>query len=131
MRSSNRAPINSTADAFEFYRDTFLNARNFFSVTPPVFHQNQYGGTVGGPIWKDHTFFFLSYQGTRNRRPDTNQTSETTTVFTPAQRDGYFPDIASSTTPSPYAMVGENGATYAAGTPYSTLFPAATFPRRT
>ncbi len=77
--------------AFEFYRDTFLNARNFFSVTPPVFHQNQYGGTVGGPIWKDHTFFFLSYQGTRNRRPDTNQTSETTTVFTQAQRDGYFP----------------------------------------
>ena len=60
--------------AFEFYRDTFLNARNFFSVTPPVFHQNQYGGTVGGPIWKDHTFFFLSYQGTRNRRPDANQT---------------------------------------------------------
>jgi Carboxypeptidase regulatory-like domain len=114
--------------AFEFYRDTFLNARNFFSVTPPVFHQNQYGGTVGGPIWKDHTFFFLSYQGTRNRRPDTNQTSETTTVFTQAERDGYFPDIATSTALSPVAMVGENGATFAAGTPYNVLFPTGHIP---
>ena len=114
--------------AFEFYRDTFLNARNFFSVSPPVFHQNQYGGTVGGPIWKDHTFFFLSYQGTRNRRPDTNQQSETTQVFTAAQRAGDFPDIASSTTPSPFAMVGENGATYPAGTPYNVLFPNGQIP---
>src|SRR3984885_2698851 len=113
---------------FEFYRDTFLNARNFFSVTPPVFHQNQYGGTVGGPIWKDHTFFFLSYQGTRNRRPDTNQTSETTPVFTQDQRDGYFPDIATSTALSPVAMVGENGATFAAGTPYNVLFPTGHIP---
>src|SRR5581483_5562869 len=42
--------------AFEFYRDTFLNTHNFFQSTIPVFHQNEYGGTVGGPIWKDHTF---------------------------------------------------------------------------
>ena len=66
---------------FEFYRDSFLNSRDFFQVTPPVFHQNQYGGTVGGPIWKNHTFFFLSYQGTRNRAPDSNESSNTTTVF--------------------------------------------------
>ena len=37
-------------NVFEFYRDTFMNARNFFQTTAPVFHQNQYGGTVGGPI---------------------------------------------------------------------------------
>ena len=114
-------------DAFEFYRDTFLNSRAFFQPTAPVFHQNQYGGTVGGPIWKDHTFFFLSYQGTRNREPDTYGSGETN-VFTQAQRNGYFPDIANSTTASPFAMVGENGATYPAGTPYNVLFPSGQIP---
>src|SRR5579875_1247224 len=54
-------------DGFDFYRDTSLNARNFFQPKPAVFHQNQFGGTIGGPIWKNHTFFFFSYQGTRNR----------------------------------------------------------------
>ena len=115
-------------DAFEFYRDTFLNARNFFQNTAPIFHQNQYGGTLGGPAWKNHTFFFLSYQGTRNRRPDTNASSNTTTVFTQAQRIGYFPDIANSNTPSPIPLMGENGATYAAGTPYNVLFPTGHIP---
>ncbi|MGB6941674.1 MAG: carboxypeptidase regulatory-like domain-containing protein [Bryobacteraceae bacterium] len=114
-------------DAFEFYRDTFLNSRAFFQPTAPVFHQNQYGGTVGGPIWKDHTFFFLSYQGTRNREPDTYGSGETN-VFTQAQRNGYFPDIANSTTASPFAMVGENGATYPARTPYNVLFPSGQIP---
>lgn len=114
--------------AFEFYRDTFLNSRDFFEVSPPVYHQNQYGGTIGGPIWKDHTFFFLSYQGTRNRRPDTNATSQTTSVFTQAQRNGYFPDIAGSTTASPIPLQGENGATYPAGTPYNVLFPNGQIP---
>jgi hypothetical protein len=114
--------------AFEFYRDSFLNARNFFQVSAPIFHQNQYGGTVGGPVWKNHTFFFLSYQGTRNRSPDPNAQSNTTTVFTQAQRGGYFPDIASSTAASPVALQGENGATYAAGTPYNVLFPSGHIP---
>jgi Carboxypeptidase regulatory-like domain len=114
-------------DAFEFYRDTFMNTRNFFQTTGNIFHQNQYGGTVGGPIWKDHTFFFLSYQGTRNRRPDSNGTGQTT-VFTQDQRNGIFPDIAGSATLSPIALVGESGATYAAGTPYSTLFPTGHIP---
>lgn len=115
-------------DIFEFYRDTFMNARNFFQVGPPIFHQNQYGGTVGGPIWKDHTFFFLSYQGTRNRSPDSNEESNTSVVFTQAQRNGYFPDIASSGASSPIPLQGENGATYAAGTPYGTLFPTGHIP---
>lgn len=114
--------------AFEFYRDSFLNARNFFQASSPIFHQNQYGGTVGGPIWKDHTFFFLSYQGTRNRQPDTNSQSQTTNVFSQDQRNGFFPDIASSGALSPVALQGENGATYAAGTPYSTLFPSGHIP---
>jgi hypothetical protein len=52
---------------FEFYRDTFLNNGNYFSQTRPEFHQNLYGGTFGGPIFKDKFFFFLAYQGQRQR----------------------------------------------------------------
>jgi hypothetical protein len=114
-------------DAFEFYRDTFLNGRNLYQTAKPIFHQNQYGGTVGGPLWKDHTFFFLSYQGTRNRQPEAGA-SNTTSVFTPDQRNGIFPDVASSTATSPFPLVGENGTTYPAGTPYSTIFPTGHIP---
>ncbi len=46
--------------AYEFLRNTALNARNYFQQTVPPFKLNQFGGTVGGPIYKDHTFFFFS-----------------------------------------------------------------------
>jgi hypothetical protein len=52
---------------FEFLRNTSLDARNFFSVNAEVYKQNQYGGTVGGPIRKNKTFYFGSYQGTKKR----------------------------------------------------------------
>jgi hypothetical protein len=63
---------------FEFYRDTFLNNGNYFSQIRPVFHQNLYGGTLGGPIFKNKFFGFLAYQGLRNRTSETN-TSPTMT----------------------------------------------------
>jgi hypothetical protein len=55
--------------AFEFYRDTFLNNGNYFSLPGdrPQFHQNLYGATLGGPIFKDKLFLFLAYQGLRQR----------------------------------------------------------------
>ena len=56
-------------DVFEFLRNTDLNANNFFlnltGQPRPVLNQNQYGGTLGGPIVKDKLFFFISYQGTQ------------------------------------------------------------------
>jgi len=52
-------------DAFEFLRNTDLDARNYFSPTRGAFRQNQFGGTLGGPIRRDKLFFFLDYQGTR------------------------------------------------------------------
>jgi outer membrane receptor protein involved in Fe transport len=52
--------------AFEFVRNFKLNAANFFSGRDAL-KRNQFGGTFGGPIRKDRTFFFASYQGTRVR----------------------------------------------------------------
>jgi hypothetical protein len=73
---------------FEFYRDTFLNNGNYFSQIRPVYHQNLYGGTLGGPIFKDRFFFFLAYQGYRHRTAET----ENPTTFTPNQFAGNFTD---------------------------------------
>lgn len=111
---------------FEFYRDTFLNGRNLYQQSGPIYHQNQFGGTVGGPIKKDQTFFFLSYQGSRFRQPQSS--GGQTTVFTAAQRDGFFPDLATSTSTSPIPLVGESGLTYPAGTPYAAIFPTGHIP---
>jgi hypothetical protein len=52
-------------DAFEFYRNTDLDAANYFGGQRGIYHQNQFGGTVGGPILHDRLFFFVDYQGTR------------------------------------------------------------------
>jgi hypothetical protein len=54
-------------NVFEFNRNTAFNARNFFSPAgdAPKLIQNQFGGTVGGPIKRDKLFFFADYQGTR------------------------------------------------------------------
>ena len=51
--------------AFEFLRNTDFDATPYFSTTVPAFKQNQFGGTIGGPIKRDKTFFFVDYQGTR------------------------------------------------------------------
>ena len=50
---------------FEFLRNTGLDARNFFSPDRGLFDQNQFGGTFGGPIRRNHVFGFADYQGTR------------------------------------------------------------------
>ena len=68
--------------AFEFYRDTFLNNGDYFSTARPVFHQNLYGGTVGGPVVRNKVFFFAAYQGLRNRTAQTElQTTLNTAEF--------------------------------------------------
>jgi hypothetical protein len=51
--------------SFDFLRNTELDARNYFSSTRGAYRQNQFGGTLGGPIRRDKAFFFADYQGTR------------------------------------------------------------------
>jgi hypothetical protein len=51
---------------WEFHRNAALNARNFFAPSNPPLVFNQFGGNLGGPVIKDKTFFFGSYEGTRN-----------------------------------------------------------------
>ena len=60
---------NFHGDAFEFVRNPVFNAQNFFATptTPDRIKRNQYGGTVGGPIIRDKTFFFVGYQRTAFR----------------------------------------------------------------
>ncbi len=56
--------------AYEFIRNSALDAKNFFDDpnTPiPPFKRNQFGGTLGGPISRDHIFFFANYEGLRER----------------------------------------------------------------
>ena len=55
--------------AYEFLRNSRLDAMNYFDVGKiPPFKRNQFGGTIGGPIVKDHTFFFADYEGIRQSK---------------------------------------------------------------
>jgi Carboxypeptidase regulatory-like domain len=71
---------------FEFLRNDNLDARNFFAKTKPEFKQNQFGGTVGGPVIHNKTFFFFDFEGLRQR---TNNTSAGL-LPTHAMRSGDF-----------------------------------------
>ncbi|HVW87756.1 MAG TPA: hypothetical protein VHB50_23890, partial [Bryobacteraceae bacterium] len=75
-------------DVFEFIRNEDLNARNYFAQPgpKPQFRRNQYGLTLGGPIRKNKTFFFVDWQGTRQLTGLTRFS----TVPTLAQRQGIF-----------------------------------------
>jgi Carboxypeptidase regulatory-like domain len=127
---------------FEFLRNTALDARNFFSPERSFFRQNQYGGTVGGPIKKNKLFFFADYQGTRQ-----SQGADTGLIPVPslANRNGDLSDSAASLTGSvggPYlaALLSQKlGYPVATGTPYYTpgcvsntqcVFPNAVIPQR-
>ena len=75
---------------FESLQNDILNARNFFAQARPPVRLNQYGGTLGGPIQKDKTHFFVTWEQTRQLSSDT----VTSTVPTLLNRTGDFSNIA-------------------------------------
>jgi hypothetical protein len=103
-------------DAFEFYRDTFLNTANYFNHTvatpgsPSVaivspYHQHIFGGTIGGPVFRDKLFFFGAYQGTRQRVPGGGGTAN---VYSPAMLGGNFSADLAGTGPSTISSFAGN-----------------------
>ena len=74
-------------NVYEFFRNKVLNSKGYFDSEKPDFKQNQFGGTLGGPIKKDRTFFFTSYEGRRIRQ---GISSDAISVPTAAERTGDF-----------------------------------------
>ena len=128
--------------AFEFLRNTALDARNFFSPERSFYRQNQFGGTIGGPVRRNKLFFFGDYQGTRQ-----SQGIDTGLIPVPtlADRSGNLRDLADSLTgevSGPYLaslLTQKLGYGVAANEPYYTsgctnnsqcVFPNAVVPQR-
>jgi hypothetical protein len=129
-------------NVYEFFRNKVLNAQGYFDTSKPQFNQNQFGGTFGGPIKKDRTFFFVSYEGRRIRQ---GVPSPVVTVPTAAERPSAtqsFSDFTDAGGFSPLASLSNSnildnrpgcdqavgfpggiGATPDNPVPYNTIFP--------
>ena len=117
-------------DVFEFLRNDVLNASKYFEPQKKSYKLNQFGGTLGGPIRKDKTFVFVSFQASRERKG-----ADTTldTVFTSAERNGSFSDRDSagfSGGPGPLCFPRDSASSkcFPAGTSYNSIFPGAVIP---
>ncbi|MBB5061226.1 hypothetical protein HDF16_005962 [Granulicella aggregans] len=116
--------------AYEYFRNDIFDGRSYFQTSgpKPELRQNQYGGSIGGPIFRDRTFFHFDYEGLRQ----VVGVTDTGTVPTLAE----YNDINSLNGGSPQALLStENGTAqaFATGTPinpitlnYLKLFPAPT-----
>ncbi len=74
---------------WEFFRNDIFDATNYFAAKTEPLKQNQFGGTFGGPIRKDRTFFFAYYEGFHNRQGQT----KSSTVPSLAERQGDFSSV--------------------------------------
>lgn len=93
--------------AYEFFRNNVLDARNFFDPkdTPP-YRQNQFGATVGGPVIRNKTFYFLGYEGLRVRQAQT----QTFSVPSAAVRAGDFSGLSTIYDPLSTNALGQRTA---------------------
>jgi hypothetical protein len=129
-------------DFYEFIRNKVLNAKNFFDPTKADFKQNQFGATLGGPIKKDKTFIFGSYEG---RRIISGVSSGTVLLPTTGELAGDFSKLPDGTPASPFSGTLANssilasrpgcataitnaGGTLADNTPYTSVFPGNQIP---
>lgn len=131
---------NFHGSGYEFLRNDVLNSKGYFDLQTAEFRQNEFGGTFGGPIQRDRTFFFSSYEGRRLRR---GIASDSVIVPTQAERGGDFSagpaftgtlqdaTVAQALSARPgcaAAVQAQGGAAIAAGTPYSAIFPGNVIP---
>ena len=111
-------------NAYEFFRNTVLDANNFFlnaaGVSRPPYQRNQFGGTFGGPILKDRLWFFVSYQGSREKN-DTSLTNSIGTVFVPGNLTNDRSDTAIAN------LAASFGVPLCSESPISCLSPTAQF----
>jgi hypothetical protein len=94
--------------AFDYLRNDIFDARNYFDAPPlvkPPLRQNDFGGTLGGPILKDKTFFFFSYEGLRLRLPQTASDAFYTASARAAVAPVYQPFLKALPLPLPNAPV--------------------------
>ena len=128
-------------NAYEFFRNQGLNAQGYFDFTKLDYLQNQFGATFGGPIKKDKTFFFASYEGDRVRK---GTSSDTVTVPTQAERNGdfsadsslfagsYSPTVASglnARTNCQSDVTASGGGSILGSSNYSAIFPGGIIPK--
>ncbi|MDR3753168.1 MAG: TonB-dependent receptor [Terracidiphilus sp.] len=116
--------------AFEFLRNTALDARNYFSSDRAAYRQNQYGGTVGGPLFRTGVKWFADYQGTRlTEGIDTGDIS----VPSLAERGGDFTQVPLTGSVNGNAWAAKLssalGQTVTPGEPYAQVFPAGQIPQ--
>ena len=121
---------------YEFFRNKDLNAKGFFDFEKLDYLQNQFGATLGGPIKKDKTFFFVTYEGDRLRK---GTSSDTVAVPTADERGGNFgatpfqggvtTDFFAQALNSRCALNIPMPSTQPGGiVPYSTIFPNSVIP---
>jgi hypothetical protein len=109
---------------FESLQNDVFNARNFFAATRSPVRLNQYGGTLGGPIRKDKTHFFLTWEQTRQRTDFTT----TATVPTLQERIGDFSDLRSASGKLIQIYDPSTGSTAATRQPFAgNIIPATRF----
>ncbi|MGB9336987.1 MAG: carboxypeptidase regulatory-like domain-containing protein [Candidatus Acidiferrales bacterium] len=128
-------------DFYEFFRNNILNTRGYFDPSVPNYKQNQFGATLGGPIKKDKTFIFGSYEGDRLRQG----ISSGTVILPSAQEavgdfsasdpfvgtlvDDHFASILAARATGPsgqtcqQAVTAQGGTTIASGVLFTDIFP--------